>query len=151
MRLTYITSFMLSCLLCITACSEKTAPVKNDVQLKQPTLGDKMPTEAAQNVFDRAPITKEGAPQLEAEQDCHGKRMVTGTLEEVEGKMLKVADTFVITTDGGTSRYNPCTLPDRLKKDGVLVRFTGEILEIFPGERLMATPFRLENIVERDR
>lgn len=134
----------------ITSCSNKsTAPKKEE--LKQPSIGDDIPSDIATEVFDKAPITTKNVPQMgDVDNDCHGKRMVTQTFEEADGAILKVANTYVISTDGGNNRYNPCELPGKLKKDGVLVRFTGEVLEIFPGERLIATPFRLKNIVERD-
>lgn len=138
--------------LAISSCSNKsTAPVKDQSELKSPKVGDDIPSEVATSVFDKAPITKEGEPQMgDMEEDCHGKRRVSQTLEEVEGSILKVANKYVISTDGGNSRYNPCELPKKLQKEGILVRFSGEVLEIFAGERLIATPFRLKNIVERD-
>lgn len=145
-------SLLLGCLLLFASCSEKTAPVKNDVELKQPSIGDKIPSEVATSVYDKAPITKKNAPELgEMEEDCHGKRMVTQTLEEVEASILKVGDKYVISTNNGNNRYNPCDLPKKLMVGGMLVRFSGDVLEIRPGERLIATPFRLKNIVEREK
>ena len=132
------------------SCSEKTNPVKQDVELRSHTLGDKMPNDAAKNIFVSAPITTEGVPQLNEIEDCHGKRAVTQSLEEVNGMSTKVAGTFVISTDDGARRYNPCALPKKLNKEGMLVRFTGKVLEVRAGERLFATPFRVENIVERE-
>ncbi len=147
-----IFSLLLGCLLIFSSCSDKTMPAKKDEILKQPSIGDDIPSEVATEVFDKAPITKKGAPQLgELEEDCHGKRMVQQTLESVDGSILKVGDRYVISTENGNNRYNPCDLPKKLMVDGILVRFSGEILEIFPNERLIATPFRLKNIVERDK
>ena len=144
-------SILIAALLVISSCSDKSVPVKNDEVLKQPAIGDDLPSGVADEVFDKAPITKENAPELQdLEEDCHGKRMVGQTLEGVEGSILNVAGRFVIATDNGNKRYNPCELPKKLKVDGMPVRFSGDILEIFPGERLIATPFRLKNIVERD-
>lgn len=151
MKNTFTLLILLSSLLTFASCSNKsTAPQKKE-ELKKPTIGDKIPSDVATSIFDKAPITTKDAPQLgDLEEDCHGKRNVNQTFEEVEGKMLKIGDKFVISTNGGNSRYNPCELPSKLKKEGILVRFSGEVLEIFPGERLIATPFRLKNIVERD-
>ena len=136
----------------IMSCSNKSTAPLDQEELNQTTVGDDIPSDVATSVFDKAPITKKDAPQIgELEEDCHGKRRVSQTIEEVDASILKVADRYVISTDGGNSRYNPCDLPGKLKKDGILVRFSGEVLEIFPGERLIATPFRLKNIVERDK
>lgn len=135
----------------MSSCSEKTAPVKKDEVLKQPSIGDDIPSGVATEVFDKAPITTKNAPEIgDLEEDCHGKRMVGQTLEGVEGSILNVAGRFVISTENGNNRFNPCELPKKLKVDGMPVRFSGEVLEIFPGERLIATPFRLKNIAERD-
>lgn len=143
-------SILFSSLVFVASCSDKSVPVKNDDSIKQSEIGDEIPTEVATEVFDKAPITTENAPELGDEEDCHGKRMVTSMIEEGDGVMMKVAGNFVIATDNGNSRYNPCDLSGKFKKEGMLVRFTGEVLEIKPGERLFATPFRLKNIVERD-
>ena len=135
----------------LASCSNKSTAPDKPAELKQPSVGDDIPSDVATSIFDKAPITKEGEPTLEDKEDCHGKRMVTQTLEEVDGSILEVAGQFVITTDNGTNRYNPCDLAGKFEKNGVLVRFSGEVLEIKPGERLIATPFRLQNIVERDK
>jgi hypothetical protein len=135
----------------LVSCSNKSTAPLGQEELKQPSIGDDIPSEVATSVFDKAPITTKDAPQLgDLEEDCHGKRRVSQTLEEVNASILKIADIFVISTNGGNSRYLPCDLPSKLKKDGILVRFSGEVLEIFPNERLIATPFRIKNIVERD-
>ena len=135
----------------IVSCSNKsTAPGKKE-ELKQPTIGDDIPSEVATSIFDKAPITKDGEPSLDnGKKDCHGERLVTQNLEEVDGSIIEVAGRFVIGTNNGTDRYNPCELPGKFKQNGLSVRFSGEVLEIRPGERLIATPFRLRNIVERD-
>ncbi len=147
-----ILSIVLGCLILVTSCSEKTVPTKKDEVLKQPSIDYAIPSEVATEVFDKAPITTKNAPELgDLEEDCHGTRMVTQTLEGMDASILKVADRFVISTDNGINRYNPCDLPEKLKKGGMLVRFSGDVLQIQPGERLIATPFRLKNIVERDR
>lgn len=139
-------SVVLVSLFIIVSCSNKSSAPQS-----QSSVGDDIPIEVATSVFDKAPITTKGAPQLDGlKEDCHGKRQVSQTLEEVDASILKVGEKYVISTDGGNNRYNPCELPDKFKKDGILVRFSGEVLEIFPNERLIATPFRLKNIVERD-
>ncbi|MEM9548192.1 MAG: hypothetical protein AAGA77_19580 [Bacteroidota bacterium] len=152
MKLNLILSIFLAGILMLPSCSEKSVPVKNNAQLKKPEVGDKLPEGMASEIFDKAPITNDGAPTLqEPKEDCHGKRNIVQNLEEVEGSIMNVANRFVIVTNNGTSRYNPCKLPDKLKKEGMPIRFSGDVLEILPGERLAATPFRLRNIVEREK
>lgn len=151
MKHSKILFILLGYLLIFSACSEKSNPVKSDETLKKPSIGDGIPSDVAIDIFDKAPITTKNAPVIEEpEEDCHGKRNVSQTLEEVDASILKIGDKYVISTNNGNQRYNPCELPEKLKMEGILVRFSGEVLEIFPGERLMATPFRLWNIVERD-
>ena len=151
MKLNLIFSIFFAGILLMPSCSEKSVPTKKDPELKKPGIGDKLPAGVADEIYDKAPITTSGAPELnEPEEDCHGKRNVVQNLEEVEGTIMNVANRFIIATNDGTSRYNPCELPGKLKKEGMPVRFSGDVLEIFPGERLAATPFRLRNIKERD-
>ena len=152
MKHTYILSILLGCFLIFSSCSDKTLPAKKNEELNQPSVGDDIPSEVATEVFDKAPITSKNAPQMgELEEDCHGKRMVRTTLESVDGSILKVGDRYVISTENGNNRYNPCDLPKKFLVGGMLVRFSGDVLEIFPNERLIATPFRTKNIVERDK
>jgi hypothetical protein len=133
------------------SCSNKSSVPQAQDENSNPAVGDDIPSEVATSVFDKAPITTKGAPQIEEPiEDCHGKRKVDQTIEDVNASIVKIGDKYVIATNGGNSRYLPCEIPGRLKKEGLLVRFSGEVLEIFPNERLIATPFRLKNIVERD-
>ena len=151
MRKKCLLFILLVSLFTIVSCSNKSTAPQIKEELKQPSIGDDIPSEVATSVFDKAPITQKGAPEIEdLVEDCHGKRRVSQTLEEVNASILKVGDKYVISADGGNSRYNPCELPSKLKKDGLSIRFSGEVLEIFTNERLIATPFRLKNIVERD-
>ncbi len=144
-------SILLGFLLIVSSCSEKSVPVNKDKVSKQPSIVDDIPSDVTTDVFDKATTTTKNAPEIrDVEEDCHGKRKVSQTLEKVEGSILKIADKYVISTNNGNSRYNPCKLSKMHKKDGVLIHFSGDVLEIFPGERLIATPFRIKNIAIRD-
>ena len=129
----------------ISSCSDKSVPKQSEQTLKED-----IPSEVATEVFDKAPITNENVPTLQDEEDCHGKRSVTQTLEEANGSIIKVAGMYVISMNEGTDRYQPCELPKKYNQECILVRFSGEVLEIFPNERRAATPFRLKFIAERD-
>ena len=128
-----------------SSCSDKSVPKQNEQTIKED-----IPGEVATEVFDKAPITTENAPTLQDEEDCHGKRSVTQTLEEANGSIMKVTGMYVISMNDGNDRYQPCDLPKKYNQEGILVRFSGEVLEIFPNERRAATPFRLKFIAERD-
>lgn len=142
MRKYFLASISIGIIVLSTGCNNKSNLNK----------GDDVPEHVAKNVYDKAPISTEGVPQLEPEiEDCHGKRKVSGSINDLEGFVLKLGDHFVLTSKNGNNRYNPCEVPDRFKTDGMTVQFSGNSLEIFANERLIATPFRLESISERDK
>ncbi|MEO1763697.1 MAG: hypothetical protein AAFR83_17415, partial [Cyanobacteria bacterium J06629_18] len=43
------------------------------------------------------------------------------------------------------SRFAPCNLPDEFKKEGLKIRFSGDVKEIYPNERWAATLFKLSD------
>ena len=145
MKNIHIVTLLLISFVLVTACSDKSVPKKVET-----SVGDGVPPDVATEVYDKAPVTDENAPGLQDEEDCHGKRAVIQTLEEADGVIMKVANMFVISMNEGTKRYQPCDLPKKFNKEGVLVRVTGEVLEIFQYERRAASPFRMTNISERD-
>ena len=143
MKYTYILIAFLIPALGTTSCNNKAnVPTKSEKT-------EKFPTEVATEVFEKSEITKEGAPELNDEHDdCHGVRKTIQNLIDQKGNIMNVGGRFVIGIDEGNRRYNPCEIDDKLKVEGLKVQFSGDVLEIFMGERLIATPIRLKYIRE---
>ena len=134
----------------ISSCSKKTSiPTSTDVSKNNSAKYD-IPAEVATEVFDKAPITDVGVPTFGDEEDCHGVRKGIRDLEDEIGYIMVSGSFYLITTDEGAKRYNPCDLPENLKVDGAKVRFSGKVLEIFMNERLVGTPFRLKSVRAAD-
>ena len=52
----------------------------------------------------------------------------------------------ILTEDNPTnfeSRLSLCSLPEKFRKDGIKIIFSGEIKEIYPNERWAATPLKI--------
>jgi len=79
-------------------------------------------------------------------EDCYYPRKTIISVTDAVGKIAFVADTYLITNQDGTKRYQPCELPTRFSVEGMAVQYSGDKLEINPGERRIASPFRLQNI-----
>jgi hypothetical protein len=55
-------------------------------------------------------------------------------------------DTYIISLENESIRYQACNLPDELKVQDIKVLFSGLVKEIYATERRFATPFVLEEI-----
>ena len=53
---------------------------------------------------------------------------------------------YVITIPGDNQRFSACNMPESLKKDGLKIMFSGEVKEIMPEERWVATPYKLSAV-----
>jgi hypothetical protein len=78
--------------------------------------------------------------------DCLPDRKNQETLESQKGSIIKVADQYVILSQDGNSRYLACNLPEKYKKEGEKVVYTLIVKEVYPNERLIATPAYLTEI-----
>lgn len=78
--------------------------------------------------------------------DCLADRKNQETLTNQQGSIIQVADQYVILSQDGDSRFLACNLPKTYKKEGEKVTFTLIVKEIFPNERLIATPAYLTEI-----
>ena len=78
--------------------------------------------------------------------DCLHDRKNQDTLTNQQGSIIKVAELYIILSDDGNSRYMACNLPETYKKEGEKVTCTLIVKEVFPNERLMATPALLTEI-----
>ncbi len=71
-------------------------------------------------------------------------RKTVETVENKVGTVRRIHDElYIIISEDNRSRFAPCNLPDKLKKEGLKIRFSGDIKEIYPNERWAATLFKL--------
>lgn len=106
------------------------------------------PTETTNKIEDESQIDKPEMTPHSVEADCHGVRKTIRTITNKEGEIMLIGNNITISIPPGTKRYKVCDVdvPKELKIEGLKVRFSGEILEIFHNERLMGTPTRLSKI-----
>ena len=83
--------------------------------------------------------------------DCMPERKSLETITKQEGRIILVADQFVILSQGGDQRYMTCNLPKSYKKEGLKVTFSILIKEISPNERLIATPGIIQEIKQTNK
>lgn len=138
MRLLLIAALMLP--LITTSCSKKTNP---------PAIQEEIPPEVDTEVYDKTEVTTKDA-LVPTDTDCHGKRIATREISDMVGYMTNMRTQWIISSSDGTERYMPCKVDTKYQVDSLKVLFTGSALEIFPNERLIATPFRLSSIRETD-
>ncbi len=81
-----------------------------------------------------------------SEEDCHGVRKTIHSIKDKEGEIMMIGGNILISIPPGTKRYKICDVAEEIKVEGLKVRFSGVVLEIFPNERLMGTPMRLSSI-----
>lgn len=82
-------------------------------------------------------------------EDCYTPRKVIRELQREEGQIMLIGDQYVISMKSGNRRYQPCTMPKAFRKAELAVTFSGDQLEINPGERRIATPIRLRYLALR--
>lgn len=106
------------------------------------------PTEITKKIEDEIQMDKPEMTPHSMEADCHGVRKTIRTVTDKEGVIMLIGSNITISIPPGTKRYEVCDVdvPKEFKKEGLKVRFSGEILEIFHNERLMGTPTRLTKI-----
>lgn len=78
--------------------------------------------------------------------DCLADRKNQETLANQQGSIIKVAEQYVILSKDGVSRYLACNLPETYKKEGEKVIYTLIVKEVYPNERLIATPAYLTEL-----
>lgn len=93
------------------------------------------------------PVSPSDTPSLGIDnQDCYPSRKVVYEHEAAEGRIGKVGDYYIIHHNNNTGRLQPCTLPAAFQQEDLKVIFSGDQVEINPGERRFAMPMRLHNI-----
>ncbi|BAY82583.1 hypothetical protein NIES267_20650 [Calothrix parasitica NIES-267] len=72
-------------------------------------------------------------------------RKTVDTVKNQVGKIRKIHDRLYIIVSKDNGRFAPCNLSDEFKKDGLMIRFSGDVKEIYPNERWAATLFKLSD------
>ena len=75
---------------------------------------------------------------------CFPERKVMSTLTAQEVSIIKKGDKFFCVHDN--THLEVCEMPSQFQKEGLTCKIDGEVLEIYPNERRMGTPFRLYKI-----
>ena len=75
------------------------------------------------------------------DNSCFEGRAVTKEVTDVEVKMTEVMDMFMFTHDN--MRWQACEVPVAFQKEGMMVKVSGQVLEIKPNERRAGTPFKI--------
>ncbi len=87
---------------------------------------------------------KKNTNKMELSQDCFADRAVEEVLTGMEAEVAKWQDIWILTSPDKNHRWQPCELPGIYYKEGIRVKFTGEVMRIFPGERRVASPLQLK-------
>lgn len=83
--------------------------------------------------------------KVENNSKCvYDERKTVETVKDSIGTVRRIHDKlYIIITEDNKSRFAPCNLPDKFKKEGLKIRFSGDVKEIYPNERWAATLFKL--------
>jgi hypothetical protein len=77
------------------------------------------------------------------DNSCYESRKTLLSFDNDIGEITRIGDFYIITMNKGKKRLQPCKLPNSFKEEGLQIMFTGEQVEINPGERRFAMPLRL--------
>ena len=72
-------------------------------------------------------------------------RKTVDNVKNQVGKVRRIHDRLYIIVSKDNGRFAPCNLSDEFKKDGLMIRFSGDVKEIYPNERWAATLFKLSD------
>lgn len=140
----YIYILLISGMMSFTlSCNKKSIPQETGKAaeiIKQPQVGDISVSEINEefNSSEQIPHSKE--------EDCHGVRKSIKRVKDQKAEVMLVGKNYLLSVRPGTKRYKPCEIPRNMQKAGTSVVFSAIVLEIFPNERLMGTPIRIEDI-----
>ena len=82
--------------------------------------------------------------EIENSSSCFPERKVVATLSAQEVSIIKKGDKYFCSYDN--THLEVCEMPGQFQEEGMTCKIDGEILEIYPNERRMGTPFRLQKI-----
>ena len=76
--------------------------------------------------------------------DCFKDRAVTKEVTDIEVKMVEIMNTYMFSFDN--TRWQACEVPTAFHQEGMMVKVSGQVLEIKPNERRAGTPFNITAI-----
>ncbi|MBT8448104.1 MAG: hypothetical protein KJO69_00330 [Gammaproteobacteria bacterium] len=95
--------------------------------------------------------TANGSQLVTYDNTCYEARKTLLTFDEAPGVIARIGDFYIITMNDGQKRLQPCKMPADFKREGLTVIFSGEQVEINPGERRFAMPLRLFTLRTSDQ
>ena len=119
----------------LTGCFDMTANATDAEASLKATVSD-----ATNNEMLAMPCGFDDRPTVEKHQNQLGQIMTLPSASEPEGVL------YIITIPDQNRRFSACNLPQSLKKDGMKIQFSGEVKEIKPEERWLATPYKLSAV-----
>ncbi|MFC5269675.1 hypothetical protein [Adhaeribacter terreus] len=94
-------------------------------------------SDASNNEMLALPCGFDDRVTVEKHQNQIGQIMALPNATEPDGIM------YVITIPEQNRRFSACNMPQSIKKDGMKIQFSGDVKEIKPEERWLATPYKL--------
>ncbi|MBK0402283.1 hypothetical protein I5M27_04760 [Adhaeribacter sp. BT258] len=119
----------------LTGCFDLTANATDAEASLKETVSD-----ATNNEILAMPCGFDDRATVEKHQNQPGQIMALPNAAEPEGVI------YLIAIPDQNRRFSACNLPQSLKKDGMKIQFSGEVKEIKPEERWLATPYKLNSV-----
>ncbi len=78
--------------------------------------------------------------------DCYKDRAVTREYIDQEVKVEKIMNMYMFSFEN--SRWQPCEVPEEFHHEGMMLKVSGQVLEIKPNERRAGSPFNITSIIK---
>lgn len=80
------------------------------------------------------------------DQTCYKERKVQETIKDKIAFVTLWNDIYLLSSEDGTEKWQPCDLPSAFRVERLKVIFSGDVMSIYPGERRVASPLHLITI-----
>ena len=121
--------------LSLTSCFEMTSNATDADASVKATVSDAINTEML-----AMPCGYDNRATTEKQKDQQGVIITIPNAAEPEGV------SYIISIPNENRRFTACNMPESLKKDGMKIMFSGEVKEIKPEEKWLATPYKLSAV-----
>ncbi len=82
-------------------------------------------------------------------QNCYQDRKVMDKLNDQKGIIQKWEELWLIVSEDGTQKWQPCELPREFQMEKTMVVFSADVMQIYPAERRVASPIHLRAIKKK--